>query len=63
MLNPKQFSLAGIKPKKPRKPKFGGRTPYRFPKPVKTKEELDLIEAKARLINAKASQINSQNQK
>jgi len=62
MLNPKQFSLAGIKPKKPKKPKLGGRIPYRFPKPVKTKEELDLIEAKARLINAKASQINSQNQ-
>ena len=58
MLNPKQFSLAGIKPKKPRKPELGGRTPYRFPKPVKTKEELDLIEAKARLANARAQKFN-----
>jgi len=62
MLNPKQFSIAGIKPKKPNKPMAGGRTPFRFPKPIKTREELDLIEAKARLTNAKASQIINQNQ-
>jgi len=62
MLNPIQFSLPGLKPKKQKKPKVGSRTPYKFPKPMKTKEELELIEAKARLMNAKASQINSQNQ-
>lgn len=62
MLNPIQFSLPGLKPKKQKKPKVGRRTPYKFPKPMKTKEELELIEAKARLMNAKASQLNSQNQ-
>lgn len=62
MLNPIQFSLPGIKQEKQKKPKVGSRTPYKFPKPMKTKEELELIEAKARLMNAKASQINSQNQ-
>jgi hypothetical protein len=62
MLSPRQFLQANIKPKKAKKPSAGNRKPYQFPKPFKTKQELDLIEAKARLINAKASQINQQNQ-
>jgi hypothetical protein len=62
MLSPKQFPISNIKPKRPKKAGTGSRKPYQFPKPFKTKQELDLIEAKARLINAKASQINQQNQ-
>lgn len=62
MLSPRQFLMSNIKPKKTKKVGSGNRKPYQFPKPIKTKQELDLIEAKARLINAKASQINQQNQ-
>lgn len=41
------------------KVKSGGS--YRYPPKVKTKEELDLLEAKARLINAKVKQIQEEN--
>ena len=41
---------------KPPKVKSGGS--YKYPKPVPTREERDLMESKARINNAKAAKLN-----
>jgi hypothetical protein len=41
---------------KPPKVKNGGS--YKYPKPVPTREERDLMESKARINNAKAAKLN-----
>ena len=54
MLNEQQFGK--IKPKKPKAPKqasSGGSGGYKFLPIPKSKEERDLMEAKARALNAK----------
>jgi len=72
MLNNPQFGRANpvnpIKPKKavePKKPtvpglaKSGGGGSYKFLPPTKSKEELDLMEAKTRSLNAKTRSLNA----
>lgn len=46
---------------KPPKVKNGGA--YKYPKPVPTREERDLMESKARINNAKAAKLNREAQK
>lgn len=59
MLSSTQFSQVKTSvAKTPQPPKVRNGGAYRFPKPVKTKEELDLIESKARINNAKAAKLN-----
>lgn len=54
MLNPQQFG-----PQKPQTPKIPGSSSSggrgRFLPPIKSREELDLIEAKAKALNAKTA--------
>lgn len=45
---------------KPPKVKNGGS--YKYPKPVPTREERDLMESKARINNAKAAKLNREDQ-
>lgn len=42
----------------PKPPKVRNGGAYKYPKPIPTKEELDLIESKARINNAKAAKMN-----
>lgn len=59
MLSSAQFgkvkSPVANTPKPPKVRNGGG---YKYPKPIPTKEELDLIESKARINNAKAAKMN-----
>jgi hypothetical protein len=42
----------------PKTPKVRNGGAYKYPKPIPTREELDLIESKARINNAKAAKMN-----
>jgi hypothetical protein len=42
----------------PKTPKVRNGGAYKYPKPIPTREELDLIESKARINNAKAAKLN-----
>jgi hypothetical protein len=51
-----KFKKSADKGHKPPKVKNGGA--YKYPKPVPTREERDLMESKARINNAKAAKMN-----
>ena len=54
MLNEQQFGkFKPKKPQSPRQPRSGGSGGYKFLPIPKSKEERDLMEAKARALNAK----------
>ena len=54
MLNEQQFGkFKSKKPQAPRQPRSGGSGGYKFLPIPKSKEERDLMEAKARALNAK----------
>jgi hypothetical protein len=42
----------------PKPPKVKNGAAYKYPKPVPTREERDLMESKARINNAKAAKLN-----
>jgi len=59
MLNSNQFSnIKSPLVSAPKTPKVKSGGAYKMPKPIPTKEQLDLMESKARLNNAKAAKIN-----
>ena len=51
-----KYKKSSDKGPKPPKVKNGGS--YKYPKPVPTREERDLMESKARINNAKAAKLN-----
>ena len=51
-----KFKKSADKGPKPPKVKNGGA--YKYPKPLPTREERDLMESKARINNAKAAKMN-----